>query len=383
MTTGLLDKTKLTTLSETAPVKGAVDTNELASTQLDKMLNKDSPLRRTSETYGKNYATSRGLLDSSIGAQATFGAFVDRATPIATFDADRYGKVADRNLEFENQFKIADKNFGQQGLLQKDNQTFVSGESSADRAWRSGENAIDRIHQGSLLDKELSFTGTHKDLDRDVVKKEIESQERTAIAQSKADLEKLGISMDFDKYQLNASTQNQIQIMLLDEIRAIRGDGNLDPAAKEVAILNATDAANLRAKVVSDAMGTPIMPRVGSFDPERASQVMVEEATKQGFPNVSMAELNAALEYAQSGNLTEQQMRSYVRDSIAAMKSGGAPPAPAQQSQGSASALIDLAAQYGYSATAEEAAQVAQIAAQRGVSPEQVVMEELRARGLA
>lgn len=383
--TGILDRDMLQEKSETGAATRAVTGDDLSSNQLEKLTGKDSVMRQRAESYGKNYATSRGLLDSSIGAQATFGAFVDRATPLAIADAERYAKVADNNLEFENQFNLADKNFGQQGLLQKDNQTFVAGESGAERAWRSGENAIDRIHQGSMLDKELSFTGGQKSLDRQLTKDQINADERRLLLQSKADLEKLGISMEFDKYQLNASTQNQIQTMLYNQILAIQSDPNLDPASKEIAILNATDAANNRAKVVADAMGTSLVPKTGGgFNSDRASDVLVDEAAKLGYTNPSLAELNMALEYAKANNLNEQQMRAYVRDRLTPQPSQPAPsqPAPSQPAEQSQD-LISLAAQYGYSATAEEAAQVAAYAAANGLSAEEVVMQELRSRGLA
>jgi len=129
---GILDKDMLQTQSQTGAATRSVQSNELASTQTDNLLAKDSPLRQRAETSGKNYSTSRGLLDSTIGAEAAFGALVDRVIPIATTDANRYAEVADQNLSFENQFKIADKNFGQQGLLQKD-----------DQSWRASENAAD------------------------------------------------------------------------------------------------------------------------------------------------------------------------------------------------------------------------------------------------
>lgn len=433
MATGLLDPTALN--PNVSASTRSVSNDELSSYQMEKITGKDSVMKQRSEAYGKNYATSRGLLDSSIGAQATFGAFVDRAAPLAMADADRYGAVADQNLSYENQFKMSDKNFAQQGLLQKDNQAFTAGESVLDRTWRSGENtldrtlttteaeknrtlekdiqtsdqgwrsgesALDRAQQNQTLTSQQDFAASQSALDRDLSREEIESRERIDVERSKAEIEKLGYTLQLDQMQLNASTQNQIQMSLLQQIMAIQSDGNLDPGAKEGAIANAMDAATKMAKTIADAMKTPVVPTASTFNSSRASEVLVDEAAKLGFSTPSMQELNAALEYAKANNLNEQQMRAYVRDTIAANNAPAPSPAPAQTPspaqpvtaepvqqapdpapQGSGNSLIDLAAQYGYNATAEEAALVASMAAQRGVSAEQIVMEELRARGLA
>lgn len=618
-----------------------VSGDELSSVQMEKITGKDSVMRQRAEASGKNYATSRGLLDSSIGAAATFGAFVDRAAPLAMANAERYGQVADQNLSYQNQFKMSDKNFAQQGLLQKDNQawqtgertgsqafsagenaldrtlqkdlqtgdqvwrstesgkdrtfqtgeregaqTFTAGQNTLDRsfqqtmqqldqAWRTGENLADRImtmseneknrvleqylqnsdqgfragenaadrlltmseaeknrlleqamqqtdqtwrtgeatkdrdltreqsaadrlltmseseknrlleqalqssdqnwrtgenvadriltmseadknrlleqtlqtqdqnwrageagkdrtQQSQLLDTQQGFAAEQNALDRTLTREEIASRERASVEQSKAEIEKLGYSLQLDQLQLNASTQSQIQMTLLQQIMAIQSDGNLDPGAKEGAITNAMTAATNMATTIANAMKTPVVPTASTFNSSRASEVLVDEASKLGFSTPSMQELNAALEYAKANNLNEQQMRAYVRDTIAAnnapapaptpvtapatastpapapaptpaqvqAQTAAPEPAPAPANaglltpqppepeptpaqQGSGNNLIDLAAQYGYSATPEEAAMVASMAAQRGVSAEQIVMEELRARGLA
>ncbi|MDP1931896.1 MAG: hypothetical protein Q8L60_10605 [Gammaproteobacteria bacterium] len=368
----------LSSNSQLTPSTRSVTDDELASKQMENITSKDSVMRQRAETFGKNYATSRGLLDSSIGAQATFGAFVDRAAPLAMADAERYGQVADQNLGYENQFKLSDKNFAQQGLLQKDGQTFTSGENALDRksqadlqksdqSWRSKENSSDR-----------GFSAAQNDRDRQLAREEMESRERIAVSQSKADLEKLGITMDFEKYQLNASTQNQIQLMLHNEIAAIRADGNLDPASKEIAIQNAIDGAANTARAVADAMKTQVTPTIPTFNADRASQVLVDEAARQGYDKPSMAELNMAMEYAKANNLTEEQMRAYVRDTLTQQQ----PTAPQEAPQSSQQDLMALAAQYGYNATPEEAAYVAQYAAANGLSAEEVVMQELRNRGI-
>lgn len=65
-----------------------VSTNDTVQGQLNSMLgDPNNPLQVRTATLGKQYANRRGLLDSSIGADAAVGALIDRSTPIASQDA--------------------------------------------------------------------------------------------------------------------------------------------------------------------------------------------------------------------------------------------------------------------------------------------------------
>lgn len=61
--------------------------NETAEGRLNNMLQSDSPLMRTAETYGLQTANKRGLLDSSLAGQAAQSAMIESASPIAMQDA--------------------------------------------------------------------------------------------------------------------------------------------------------------------------------------------------------------------------------------------------------------------------------------------------------
>lgn len=65
------------------------DTDTVAG-QLDTILADDSKYITRARTSGKQYAQSRGLLNTSMGAQATEAAAIDAAMPIAQQDADTY-----------------------------------------------------------------------------------------------------------------------------------------------------------------------------------------------------------------------------------------------------------------------------------------------------
>ena len=65
-----------------------VGSTETVQGQLGSMLSDpNNPLQVRTATLGKQYANRRGMLDSSIGADAAVGALIDRSTPIASQDA--------------------------------------------------------------------------------------------------------------------------------------------------------------------------------------------------------------------------------------------------------------------------------------------------------
>lgn len=90
-------------VATTQATQRQVSPNELSSYQLDQILGHDSPLRARAMQSGIDQAASRGLVNSSIAAGNAFGALVDRATPLATFDASAYGTAARDNQSAQNQ----------------------------------------------------------------------------------------------------------------------------------------------------------------------------------------------------------------------------------------------------------------------------------------
>lgn len=65
-----------------------VGTNDTVQGQLGSMLDDPNSIMNVrSSTLGKQYANKRGMLDSSIGADAAVGAMIDRSMPIAQQDA--------------------------------------------------------------------------------------------------------------------------------------------------------------------------------------------------------------------------------------------------------------------------------------------------------
>ena len=79
-----------------------VKENQLMSHQLNSLLDADNAYMGRARQAGLDLAHQRGLGNSSIAAGNSMASAIDRAAPIAGFDASRYGSVADQNMAAQN-----------------------------------------------------------------------------------------------------------------------------------------------------------------------------------------------------------------------------------------------------------------------------------------
>jgi len=94
-----------------------VEQDQLMRTHLDSLLDWDSPYMDRARQMGVERASARGLGNSSIAAGNAMGAAIDRALPIAQFDAARYGDVANRNQSATNTMRNANASRALQGSM--------------------------------------------------------------------------------------------------------------------------------------------------------------------------------------------------------------------------------------------------------------------------
>lgn len=107
---------------------------QTVSGQLTGLLEQDSPYMQQAKTAGEQYATSRGLLNSSIGAQASQDAAIQAAMPIAQADANTYNTFAGKQYDTELQKNVNEQlqgyeqdNMRLSNTLQKDLNTQMQG----------------------------------------------------------------------------------------------------------------------------------------------------------------------------------------------------------------------------------------------------------------
>jgi hypothetical protein len=146
-----------------SPVTRTVAPEETMQYQLGQVLDSNSPLMQRARNEGMAYANSRGLLNSSLAGEAAQAAMIDRAAPIAQFDAGVYANQALTNQGVQNEFALNDRRFGQSMFAQDDDQAWRSSETQKDRDFNAYQNesqrafeagsqmAIERLKQNSGL----------------------------------------------------------------------------------------------------------------------------------------------------------------------------------------------------------------------------------------
>ena len=109
-------------------MQGLMDTNKTMSDmtvqgQLNGLMSQDNPLMKKAATKGMQYASSRGLLNSSIGAGAAQSAQLDYAMPIAQADAANAAKF--NAMQYGTNLDMA------KGLFDTNNQISLQDNASA------------------------------------------------------------------------------------------------------------------------------------------------------------------------------------------------------------------------------------------------------------
>ena len=186
--------------SEDAEVTGReVTPEQLVQFQLNQILDSNSPIVQAARTRGLQFANQRGLLNSSIAAQASEQAAIDSALQIAQQDAATYAGADAQTVDAMNRAALQDASLGtnvnifnadgantaiqgflnreSQRALQDDAQLFTAEQNQADRDLRnylqerqfdftSEENALDRGLQEALQQNQFAFQSEESKLDR-------------------------------------------------------------------------------------------------------------------------------------------------------------------------------------------------------------------------
>ena len=126
------------------------DTN--ANDQMNATLSKDGLLMRMAKTKGQQAAGSRGLMNSSIGSEASMRAMVDAATPIAQKNTQF---AQSRNLN-QQQADLTAKRDATQQQYNKDNMAaqfdYSTKLNDQQNQFTASQNALDRAQQIKMQD---------------------------------------------------------------------------------------------------------------------------------------------------------------------------------------------------------------------------------------
>lgn len=185
-----------------------VGSNETVAGQFDKLLeDPNNPLAVKARAAGMQYANKRGLLNSDIGAEAAFGATMDRYLPIASQDASTY---YDSNKTNAGNKLTAD--------TFNNDQQLKTGMFNADQLMRSGMF-------NSEVQRDLYLN--QQNLDRDYFIAGLDADTKTKIA-------------NIDAMSRDSGMMGEISRTYMSEVARISADPNMTTDAKKEAINNLT-----------------------------------------------------------------------------------------------------------------------------------------------
>lgn len=175
----------------------------LVSANLNKLISGDSDYMQLARTKAAQYANSRGLLNSSIGAGAGASAAIEAALPIAQGDANVNATAQSQNAQAQNTFDLDANQFGRQGALAAQAAGYTENQNAQNEQWQ----------------------GTQNDADRAIKDSEFQASNANAVQQTANDyaVKSVSLTQDLEKTYLDARTQ-------------LETSPNLDQDAKATAI---------------------------------------------------------------------------------------------------------------------------------------------------
>ncbi len=225
-----------------------VQDDQLMSRQMDNMLASDSPYMARARQEGENIASRRGLMNSSMMGAASMGSAIDRAAPIAQFDANRFGSVADQNMQAENQAELANAQHAAQmnaaaaqGQGQFASQQMAN-QSRLDQMLAQHQfGALDdyRRHMLGLEDREdtQSFQGGQANIDRNINQQQFWGQQAPLQwAQHGLDQGRLGLA----NRQLDSQIYQGQYAPFYSTVASIYSNPNLTAEQQNAAVENMT-----------------------------------------------------------------------------------------------------------------------------------------------
>ena len=222
------------------------DENSLVSSQLTKLLSGDSAYVTRARTKAAEYAASRGLQNSSIGAGSGEAAAIDAALPIANADAGSYFTAQRDNAAATNAFASDSNNFARTGALaalnagytlaqQRQQQEFTAAESAATRQQNEAQFGADLALREKATDADIAL----KDAQQALAQRQTDIDEAVRTGQLTVQQGQLAMQQaqqEFQQTQAKAEMQANLQRTYLEARTALETSGNLDAAGKATAI---------------------------------------------------------------------------------------------------------------------------------------------------
>lgn len=222
---GFADANKVTPLSNT------FDESKSTAGRVASITDENSPLMQRAAVSGTQVAAARGLTNSSLAAEASQNAVLDKATAIATNDANLYGQNSIANLAAKNQAALA----------------------NASNATTIGNTALSGENQAAIQNKVLEQNQRQFDVNssQDQQRINIQKEQFGQSLENQKAIAQMSQSTQLQVAKLQAENQAQIQgnstigaawSATMSNIANIQNNPNLEEAAKRTLIQNNIDS---------------------------------------------------------------------------------------------------------------------------------------------
>ena len=172
--------------AETREINAPTDT---VAGQLDSLLDKNNSYMQRAATKGAQYSNSRGMLNSSLGAQAAQAAAIDAALPIASQDASGYltqglanqdatNKAGGINAELESKANIS--NAANQTALKEKALSNLSAQELQEKADTAALERTQIGEQGALERAQLGEAGATARNDANIIANKVLNNQKIA-----------------------------------------------------------------------------------------------------------------------------------------------------------------------------------------------------------
>ena len=181
-----------------------------ANQQFASTVNQGGLLMRMAQNKGQQSAAGRGLMNSSIGAEASQRAIVDAALPLSQQNT-QFAQTKDINQQQADLTSQRDeKQFGYSAKLNDQQNTFTAGQSALDRSQQTNLTNLQFQNQSQLNNQQNQFTSqrdaTLYGYDQNTKAQDFQRQLQTMDKQQQMDLQKLNAQTAATK-DINAQQQ--------------------------------------------------------------------------------------------------------------------------------------------------------------------------------
>jgi hypothetical protein len=224
----------------TANTRTVNQPTETVQGQLGAMFESGSPLLEKAQADAMLTSNNRGLINSSMAAQAGTAALLDRATPIAQADANIYNQAAGQNQQFTNQAAAQNAQLGTQTNLSNADAQNRSASQNAQLGTQANLANAAATNAAAAQNAQLGTQTSQINADIALKQQTAREQNETNIVMANADnatkVELANIEAEYKVLMQSNVSATEIYKSTMSNISGILMDPNLSAEAKSAAI---------------------------------------------------------------------------------------------------------------------------------------------------